>query len=154
MDTLEQHGIRAMRSLRAASGAIAAPPEIEASLLRAFSAAQAAARPPRRSWLARVTSWAAPAAGVCVMAMVGLSVLHVPQQQLLAQPGNETPFVVLASAERLADQSNLTLVETRVSSLELATWGMPVDPEAVAGTVRAQVLMAPDGEALALRLLD
>jgi len=65
---------------------------------------------------------------------------------------NGTAFIALDSFERIEQEADPQLVEAEVPRTMLAALGLPVAPEQAGETVRAEMLVAADGEPLALRL--
>lgn len=140
----------ALRGLRAANAALHAPPELEAALLHAFDAGR---KPARKTWRERLRNWTAPLVSAGAVATAALLVLLAPPPPV-AQAAQSHPFIAIGAAERLAGRTDLTVVETRVSQLDLAAWGMPVAPSSVDGSVRTQLLVGADGEPVALRFMN
>jgi hypothetical protein len=140
----------ALRGLRAANEQLHAPPEIGQALLRSFDAQGRMRRP---SWRERLKTWTAPLVSAGAVAAAAMLVLLAPPPPA-AQAAQTHPFIAIGAADRLAGRTDLTVVETRVSQLDLAAWGMPVAPSSVDGTVRTQLLVGADGEPLALRFMN
>lgn len=146
-----------LAALRGAMQGIDAPRCVEKELMQAF-----AARFPRRQPWHRRLSWPEwGAAGVCaaVSALV-LATLLTPfppadelalRAPLLRLEGGKA-FIALDSFERIAQEPDPQLVEAEVPRTMLAALGLPVAPEQAGEAVRAEMLVAADGEPLALRL--
>jgi len=73
---------------------------------------------------------------------------------LLARADDGAPFIALDSAERIEDEPAPRVVETEVPRSTLAALGLPLTPDNAGDAVRAELLVASDGETLALRLRD
>lgn len=84
--------------------------------------------------------------------VLGLSVLL-----MLPPPAAEplaSSFVPLASAERWpADAEAAWIVRTELPASRLALLGLPYDPAAAAAPVRAELLLHPSGDVLAVRVI-
>jgi hypothetical protein len=65
-----------------------------------------------------------------------------------------TSFVPLVGAERMAKQDVGWVVATDVPRASLSAMGLPYDPARAADTVRAEMLMNPSGEVLAVRFVQ
>jgi hypothetical protein len=61
-------------------------------------------------------------------------------------------FIALESLERIEAEPSPRMVETQVPRTSLAALGLPVTPENAGDSVKAEMLIAADGEPLALRL--
>jgi hypothetical protein len=64
------------------------------------------------------------------------------------------PFLALRPLDRIALEPAATVVTTEFPRALLAQWGLPVAPELAGEPVRAEMLYSPDGEPLAVRLLN
>jgi hypothetical protein len=75
-----------------------------------------------------------------------------------AVPGVEVedpgPFLALKPLERIALEPGTTVVASEFPRALLADWGLPVSPDRAGEPVRAEFLYSPDGEALAVRLIN
>jgi hypothetical protein len=144
-------------ALRAAMALQESPRGVEKELMAAF----AKQFPPKR-WYQRLTpgQWGmAGGLGSTVAAvMVFMLTLHAPQP-LGGVDGRGTlsldergDFVAIESLERIEQEADPHMVETRVARAELAALGVAVSPENAGESVRAELLVAADGAPLALRL--
>jgi hypothetical protein len=145
--------------LRREMALVAAPPAIEAKLTAAFAAHQ---RTSRRA--ARVRQFAGQtfAPGFAAAASIGLAawMMFFPVAPLLQSParpiaslGDDTPFIALASLERIALEPSPRVVRATVPRMMLASYGVPVSPEVAGETMRAEMLMSAGGQPLAMRFI-
>ncbi len=133
------------------------PAAIEQTLLQAFAKQQARDKKQARS--RRLRPWLA---GLLTLGgSFGLAMLTVmfPASQHQLAPDSTTvsstelpPFVALVPLERLNNETP-SMLEAEVPAAWLASLGMPVSPEIAGDMVQAQMLVAADGEPLAMRLL-
>ena len=142
-DTLDPH----LRLLRAELDSVHAPAELEAALAAKF----------RRTHRTRPTLWWMPplalAATVGMLSwMVRAPLPPVPIAQVAAV--DQGPFLALRPLERIALEPGTTVVETEFPRALLADWGLPVSPDRAAEPVRAELLYSPEGEALAVRIIE
>jgi hypothetical protein len=149
-------------ALRAEVKRLETPRGVEKELLQAF----ARQHPPRRRWFQVLDkrSWAL-AGGVAGL-VAGALALTVPLSVTLQAPHSEDappartlvaldengPFIALDSAERIAAEPAPRMVAADVSRTSLAALGVPLTPENAGESVRAELLVAADGQPLALRL--
>lgn len=154
-DTLELDA--RLAALRGAMDGIATPHCVEKELMQAF----AARFPPRQPWYRRLSlpEWGAAGACAAVTAVVLATLLAPPRpvdELALRTPlwrlENGTAFIALDSVERIEQEPEPELVEAEVPRAMLAALGLPVAPEQAGEAVRAEMLVAADGEPLALRL--
>jgi hypothetical protein len=151
-------------ALRAEMGTLHTPPAVEQALLRAFSQQfpPIPPIPPRRRWYAALSArgWALAAVAL-IAAAVGVMQprLQAPTpgmaaagRPLMVRADDGAPFIALDSAERIEDEPAPRVVETEVPRSSLAALGLPLSPENAGDAVKAELLVAGDGEALALRL--
>lgn len=150
-----------LAALRGAMHGIDAPRCVEKELMQAFAARFPPKRPWYRAWTRRLSLAEWGAAGVCaaVTAVVLATLLAPPRhgdelalRTPLLRLENGTAFIALDSFERIAQEPDPQLVEAEVPRTMLATLGLPVGPEQAGEPVRAEMLVAADGEPLALRL--
>jgi hypothetical protein len=142
-------------ALRAETGRLDAPRGVEKELLQAF----AKLHPPKRRWYHRLAVRpAALAGGVVAGALVLAFAVRAPHPvedgragALVALGGNGV-FIALDSAERIAAEPAPRMVAADVPRTSLAALGMPLTPENAGDSVRAEMLVAADGQPLALRL--
>lgn len=143
--------------LRRASGALAAPVQLEATLMQAFKAHHAGKR---RS--ERLAQWFAP--GFALAASVGMSAwmvlapmagpaLDAGANAALAAANAGTPFIALQSLEQIALEPQPRLIETAIPRTWLASYGVPVSPETAGESMRAEMLVSASGQPLAMRFL-
>ncbi|HET9653235.1 MAG TPA: hypothetical protein VFP36_13630 [Usitatibacter sp.] len=64
------------------------------------------------------------------------------------------PFLALRPLERITLEPGSTVVATEFPRALLADWGLPVSPERAGEPVRAEMLYSPDGEPIAVRLIQ
>ena len=142
-------------ALRAEVGRLDAPRGVEKELLQAF----AKLHPPKRRWYHRLAARPlALAGGVVAGALVLAFAVRAPHPvedgragALVALDGNGV-FIALDSAERIAAEPAPRMVATDVPRTSLAALGVPLTPENAGDSVRAEMLVAADGQPLALRL--
>ena len=105
----------------------------------------ASGRPAALPWAA----WSGAALAVCLIASVALW----PVKPLPAAA--ERAFVPVVPFERWPPGSAPAwLVSTELQGERLAALGLPYDPMRAGDAVRAQLLLHPSGEVLAVRLID
>jgi hypothetical protein len=113
---------------------------------------------------ARRASWAAPlawsGAGVCALLLVAASALLLLEPPVDAsQQGYASDFVPLVPAERWSSylresgQARAWLVTTEMPRDRLALMGLPYDPSQAGDRVKAELLMHPSGDVLAVRVV-
>ncbi|UVW29243.1 hypothetical protein [Massilia sp. H6] len=142
-------------TLRATLAGLDAPRGVEKELLQAFSRQFA----PQRRWYHALSlpQWGT-AAAVCSLAVVAALLALSPHHALgvggqrLVGIDQGAAFVALDSLERIAGEPGARLVEADMPRTALARLGVPVSPENAADTVRAEMLVAADGQPLAVRL--
>ncbi len=142
-------------ALRAEVGRLDAPRGVEKELLQAF----AKLHPPKRRWYhGLAVRPVALAGGVVAGALVLAFAVRAPHPvedgragALVALDGNGV-FIALDSAERIAAEPAPRMVATDVPRTSLAALGVPLTPENAGDSVRAEMLVAADGQPLALRL--
>jgi hypothetical protein len=139
-------------------GRLDAPRGVEKELLQAF----ARLHPPRHRWyhalFGRPVVLAGGLAGVVAGALVLALTLHVPvpvdggRAGALVALDENGVFIALDSAERIAAEPAPRMVATDVPRTSLAALGVPLTPENAGDSVRAEMLVAADGQPLALRV--
>jgi hypothetical protein len=166
---------RALDTLRLETESLNTPLTVENSLMAAFAAAHAKkvsltpAKPPRekrRDQFARVVSqWFAPgfavAASVVMSSWMMLSPLSqavddagLASMSALADAGDASnPFIALQSLERIALEPAPRLIAANVPRSSLAAYGVPINPETAGQSVRTEMLVAANGQPLAMRFL-
>jgi hypothetical protein len=136
-----------LASLRAELEAVRAPEALEPALAASF----------RRTHRKRPALWWMPplalAATIGVVSWMVRAPHSVPPTPTAAEedPG---PFLALRPLERIALEPGTTVVETEFPRALLADWGLPVAPDRAGEPVRAELLYSPEGEALAVRLVN
>jgi hypothetical protein len=144
-------------ALRSEMARLDAPRCVEKELMQAF--AQQFPRKPR--WYARLATpgWSI-ASSLASAALVLLVFVFSPQAphlrggegRPLVGTGDGGAFIALESLERIEAEPSPRMVETQVPRTSLASLGLPVTPENAGDSVKAEMLVAADGEPLALRL--
>lgn len=150
-----------LSALRAATQSLAPEPAMEAKLVAALRKRK------RKSMLNWLTASGATALGIPSVALtlslgfVGwmlLSTALIPQVQpapsVANVAGSNAPFIALQSAARIALEPSATLISTTFPRALLASYGMPVAPERAGDQVRADMLIASNGQPLALRIIE
>jgi hypothetical protein len=145
-------------ALRAEVKRLDTPRGVEAELLQAFARLHPPRRrrflaPSLRGWLLAggVTGLVAGALALAVV----LQVPHVedaPPARTVVALDDSAPFIALDSAERIAAEPAPRMVAANVPRTSLAALGVPLTPENAGDSVRAELLVAADGQPLALRL--
>jgi len=158
--------------LRAGLQDVNAPPGVEQALMQAF----ARQFPRRRRWY-EALSPRGRAAGVglaACMAVTALALalftLHAPRMDgtpdanldthpdaartLAAYDADGGLFIALEPLERIEREPSLRMVETDLPRSSLDALGVPPTPDNAGDAVRAELLVAADGQALALRLIN
>lgn len=136
-----------LAALRSELDTLHAPPALESVLASQF----------RRTHGKRPTLWWMPPLALAATLGVVSWMVRMPapvapvQAAAAADPG---PFLALRPLERIALEPATTVVETEFPRALLADWGLPVEPDRASEPVRAQLLYSPDGEALAVRLIN
>ena len=167
--TPEQENLldRHLDRLRAASGSLAAPVNLEASLMSAFKAHHARNHARNHASKRRgeiIAQWFAP--GLALAASVGMSAWMVlaPMVRPVLDPGAayattraqmlaDTPFIALQSLEQIALEPQPRLFETVGPRMWLASYGVAVSPEMAGDSMRAEMLVSANGQPLAMRFL-
>jgi len=127
------------------------PPALQARVLAAARAARATPPPLRRGW----GRWATAAACACVVGVSALLMLRLtppgPAHRLAAPAQG---FLALVPAEAWPREATTAwLVSTELQGERLAALGLPYDPSRAGDRVRAELLLHPSGEVLAVRLV-
>jgi hypothetical protein len=145
-------------ALRAEVERLDTPRGVEKELLHAF----ARLHPPRRRWyqapFARRWLLAGGLSGVAAALLVLAFGLRAPGThggdgaQALVALDDDGPFIALDSAERIAAEPAPRVVAADVPRTSLAALGLPLTPEHAGDSVRAELLVAADGQPLALRV--
>lgn len=144
-------------ALRGEMARLDAPRCVEKELMQAF--AQQFPRKPR--WYEKLATprWsiAGSVASAALVALVFVLAPHGPQlrgSEGGALVGRDAggAFIALESLERIEQEPTPRLVEAEVPRTALASLGLPVSPENAGESIRAEMLVAADGQPLALRL--
>jgi len=145
-------------ALRAETGRLNAPRGVEKELLQAF----ARLHPAQRRWYHALTGrgWALAGglSGLVAGALVLAFALRLPDPADGGRAGTRVAlddngvFIALDSAERIAAEPSPHMVAADVPRTSLAALGVPLTPENAGDSVRAEMLVAADGQPLALRL--
>lgn len=133
--------------------AVHAPAALEARLAQRFRE-----HPPR---LARPAMWWMPPLALAATVAAATWIARAPApatapdsfagaSHVAEDPG---PFLALRPLEGIRLEP-ATVVKTQIPRDVLAQWGLPVAPDRAAEPVRAEMLYSPDGEPIAVRLLD
>jgi len=145
-------------ALREASETLAPPPALEAKLKAVLRKKH---RPEAFKWLQGFGLGVPAAALALALGFAGWTLLPpllgqagAPKQNAAAARANDTPFIALASAERIALEPSATIVSTTFPRAMLAEYGLPVSPERAGEAVRADMLVASNGLPLALRIIE
>ena len=136
-----------LHELRAELDAVHAPPALESVLASQF----------RRTHRKRPALWwMPPLALAATLGVVSWMVrMPLPVTQAVQVPDADPgPFIALRPLERIALEPSTTVVQTEFPRALLADWGLPVEPDRASEPVRAELLYSPDGEALAVRLIN
>ena len=136
-----------LATLRDELQAVEAPAALESALAASF----------RRMHRKRPALWWMPP--LALAATIGVVSWMVRTHQAVPQPlqaagADPGPFLALKPLERIALEPNATVVEAEFPRALLAEWGLPVAPDRAAEPVRAELLYSPEGEALAVRLIN
>lgn len=131
-----------------------APRCVEKELLQAFGRQF----PQRQPWYRKLSlpHWGA-AGALCSLTAVALVLALAPHQSVtvgtpLIGVDDGGAFIALESLERIESEPRARVVEADLPRTALASLGMPVDPQDAGSMVRAEMLLAEDGQPLAVRL--
>lgn len=141
--------------LRGAMQSISAPAALEGALAADFRRRNGRKKRPSLWWLP-------PLAMAATIALVSWMIrgpvppmkAAVKAAQAQANPADDAPFLALRPLERIALEPGTTVVTTEFPRALLADWGLPVAPDRAGEPVRAELLYSPDGEAIAVRLIN
>lgn len=141
--------------LRRAMPAVSAPAALEGALAADFRLRNGRKKRPNLWWLP-------PLAMAATIALVSWMIRGpvppmksaVQGAQAQAHPADDAPFLALRPLERIALEPGTTVVTTEFPRALLADWGLPVAPDRAGEPVRAELLYSPDGEAIAVRLIN
>lgn len=158
MDTNDEHDTLLkprFAALRAELETHSAPPGVEKELMDAFRKRHV------RRWYQRLPlgGWGMAGLGsACAAGLVLIVALQAsrpgtaPGALPVVMRDDGTAFIALESLERIESEPSPQLVEAELSGSALAEAGVPVAPERAGQTVRAEMLVAADGQPLAVRL--
>jgi hypothetical protein len=143
-------------ALRAEMDKLNAPRGVEKELMQAF----ARRFPRKRRWFevipAQVWAWGGSLSTVAAAVLVFALTAHAPHPGEIGRPqvarDHGGLFIALDSLERIEREPNPRLIETEVPRTSLAQLGVPLTPENAGKPVKAEMLVAADGQPLALRL--
>jgi hypothetical protein len=156
MDTKDPLLASPFDALRREMARLDAPRCVEKELMQAF----AQQFPRKQRWYAKLATPMWSIVGSLVSAALVLLVFVLAPQgphlrgegRPLAGVGSGAAFIALESLERIEAEPAPRMVEARVPRTSLAGLGLPVTPENAGDSVKAEMLVAADGEPLALRL--
>lgn len=141
-------------ALRSALAGHDTPRCVEKELLQAFGRQF----PQPQPWYRKLSlpQWGT-AGALGSLSAVALLLALAPHQAVTVGPpligvDDGAAFIALESLERINSEPRTRLVEAELPQTALATLGMPVNPQDAGGMVRAEMLLAEDGQPLALRL--
>jgi hypothetical protein len=139
-----------LATLRSAMQSVAAPAGLEDVLTARFRRHHQVPRP--SLW------WIPPLALAATVALVSWMIRStlppLPVRATAAVQADPGPFLALKPLQRIALEPGSTIVTTEFPRALLADWGLPVSPDRAGEPVRAEMLYSPDGEALAIRLIN
>ena len=166
---------RTLDALRLETERLDTPKYVEISLMEAFVAAQArkarmntanVQRESGRERFTRVVSqWFAPGFAVAASVVMASWMMLSPLSQAvddaglasmsdLADTGDAgSPIIALQSLERIALEPAPRLIAANVPRTSLAAYGVPINPETAGQSVRTEMLVAANGQLLAMRFL-
>ncbi|MES2041314.1 MAG: hypothetical protein V4495_26140 [Pseudomonadota bacterium] len=133
------------------------PASTEQALLLAFAKQQTKDKKLARSrrlrpWLAGLLTLSGSFGLVMLTVMFPASLHQLTPDSTTVSNTEQPPFVALVPLERLNNETP-SMLEAEVPAAWLTSMGMPVSPEIAGDMVQAQMLVAADGEPLAMRLL-
>jgi hypothetical protein len=147
-------------ALRAETAKLDAPRGVEKELMQAF-----ARQFPQKRWYQKLAArrWAL-AGGLSTAfaaAVVCGLLLHTPRvggdpdargRATVSHDAGGGLFIALESPERIEQEPAPRVVETEVPRSSLASLGVPLTPDNAGDSIKAEMLVAADGQPLALRL--
>jgi len=142
---------QALRQAAAELARQAPPPALQARVLAAARAARATPPPVRRGW----GRWATATACACVVGVSALLMLRLPPPAPAHRlAASAQGFLALVPADAWPKEATTAwLVSTELQGERLAALGLPYDPSRAGDRVRAELLLHPSGEVLAVRLV-
>lgn len=155
MDTNERDPL--FDPLRADLARMDTPRGVEKELMQAFARHFPRKRPwylalPARAWALAGALAAAGLACALLVAHLDPGAREAGAGALMTRGDDGGLFIALEPIERIAREPAPRMVATEVSRTSLATLGVPLTPENAGDSVRAEMLVAADGQPLALRL--
>ena len=166
---------RALDTLRRESEAWNTPRHIETRLMAAFATATASTHsrqskklwtPRRRDGFSRLLGqWFAPGVAISASVVMASWMMLSPLSQgvddvvtdsvaaLAYANDTANPFIALQSLERIAEEPTPRLIVANVPRTSLAAFGVPINPEIAGQSVRTEMLVAANGQPLAMRFL-
>ena len=145
----------ALQRLQSQLSSLNAPPALEAKLLRAFDRQHRT-----QGWSQNIGEWFAPGTAIAASLVFSMwlllgttpTALVNPIQQPFADSNSVGPFIALQSIEQISLEPNPRVIETQLPKMMLASLGVPVSPDVVGETVKAEMLVSAAGQPLAIRL--
>ncbi len=166
---------RALDALRLETERLDTPQYVGNNLMAAFAVAQAdkatlntsnALRESGRDRFTRVVSqWFAPGFAVAASVVMASWMMLSPHSQAVDDTGlasmsvladasdTASPFFAFQSLERIALEPSPRLIAANVPRTSLAAYGVPINPETAGQSVRTEMLVAANGQLLAMRFL-
>ena len=166
---------RALDTLRRESEALNTPRRIEIRLMAAIATAAASTRPLQSDnsrmlrhrdgfsrWLGQ---WFAPGVAIGTSVAMASWMMLFPLSQAIEDVGPDSvaalayttdaanPFIALQSLERIAEKPTPRLIAANVPRTSLAAYGVPINPEIAGQSVRTEMLVAANGQPLAMRFV-
>ena len=141
-----------LAELRREMDEVAAPAALERALTARFRDTQARNRRPRLWWMPPLAL--AATIGIVSWMIRGVTLPQPPANPSAVSEADGEPFLALRPLERIALEPGTTVVTAEFPRALLADWGLPVAPDRAGEPVRAELLYSPDGEALAIRLVN
>lgn len=153
-------------TLRGEMDKLDAPHGVEKELMQAFARQFPPRRWYQRRWYQAFTprGWALGGglSAACVAVLAFALSLQLPRgaapdtsahgRPLVSRGDDGGLFIALDSLERIEQEPAPRMVETVVARTSLAALGVPLTPDNAGDAVKAEMLLASDGQPLALRL--
>ena len=166
---------RALDTLRRESEALNTPRHIEVLLMAAFATAAESTGPlqsensrmhSRRDGFSRLFGqWFAPGMAIGASVVMASWMMLSPLSQAIEDVGTDSvaalayasdtgnPFIALESLERIAEEPTPRLIAANVPRTSLAAYGVAINPEIAGQSVRTEMLVAANGQPLAMRFV-